>query len=76
MTRTLLIAFISSAAFVSGCGHLRIVAASSAKDRGEGICTRFRYKLTCGDSTSRQDEYAVNRLQMHHQEVFAPAIFL
>ena len=71
MTRALLIAFVFPAALVSGCGHLRIVAASNAKDCGESIRTRFRYSLTCGDGAGMQDEYTVARFRMRHPEVFA-----
>lgn len=72
MTKVLQLAFALLVAFTTGCGHLRIVVASNAKDCGESIRTRFRYSLTCGDGAGRQNEYTVAGFQMRHPEVFAP----
>lgn len=59
-------------AFTSGCYYARIVAGSDAKDFGETVRTRFRYRPIC-DSQGDEDHVMSKsqRLQLHQPEVFS-----
>ena len=45
MSKFSYLVFLLFSAFAVGCQHARIVAVSNARDYGESIRTRFRYRL-------------------------------
>ena len=47
------IVVLVAVAVVAGCYHARVVAASDAKDFGETVQTRFRYRLICEDNDDK-----------------------
>ena len=68
MAKPFYLIFVCSAVFVAGCYHGRIVSAADAKDYGESIRTKYRYRLICenkGDWASKRQE-----LQMYQPGVF------
>ena len=70
MGRILQIALALLISLVAGCGHLRIVAASNAKDYGESIRTRFRYNLIGDYGTGMDNSNALLNLQANQPDVF------
>ena len=72
MERVLQIAFALLISLATGCGHLRIVAASNARDCGESIRTRFRYNLIGDYGTGLDKSYALVNLQKSQPGVFSP----
>ena len=68
MSRFLHLMFLCAAVFAAGCCHRRIVAAADARDYGDAIRTKYRYRLVCGE----KDAWAAKRetLQLYQPDVF------
>ena len=69
LVRIVVLLFVACSA---GCGHTRFVAAANARDCGERIRTRFRYRLFCSDA-DRDQSYQWANVTMY--EKYQPDVF-
>lgn len=71
MQRLTYIAFVVVVALAQGCYYARIVAGSDAKDFGETVQTRFRYRPICdGDGGNDELLSQSQRMQKYQPGVF------
>ncbi len=68
MSKSSYLVFLLFSAFAVGCQHARIVAVSNARDYGESIRTRFRYRLVYKDAEEYKN--TAQKLQSYYPEVF------
>ena len=71
MSRFASIAILFLSGCISGCYCSRIVSASDARDYGDSIRTRFRYRLVCTGNDGKDELMPKSqRLQMFQPDVF------